>query len=252
MPASSFRQRLIACETLYGGWSTIPSPLAVRALAGAGLDYVIIDLQHGGATEHDLPGLTTAIRLAGAVPVGRVRYAHPADIGRALDLGCEGVIVPNVGSAAQAREIAGACRYPPAGYRSAGGVLTGDADPFCLIMVESAAAIDELPATLQADGVDGIYVGPRDLSYSLGCPLDPRDPVLAPALERIRAACAAARKPVGVHASDGATARLHREHGCSLITVAVDSVAVSRGAAAALETARAGAGDRPPALRPPG
>lgn len=78
-------------------------------MAAAGLDYVVIDLQHGGATERDLPALTTAIRHAGAEPVGRVRHAHTADIGRALDLGCSGVIVPNVESARQAAEVVGAC-----------------------------------------------------------------------------------------------------------------------------------------------
>jgi 4-hydroxy-2-oxoheptanedioate aldolase len=231
--AAAFRGRLTAREPLYGAWSSIPSPLSVRLLAAAGVDYVVVDLQHGGATEHDLPGLTSAIRLAGATPIGRVRHAHPADIGRALDLGCEGVIVPNVNSAAQAREAAGACRYPPAGYRSGGGAMTGG-EPFCIIMVESAQALAELEATLAEDGVDGIYVGPRDLSYSLGCELDPDDPVLGPALERIRSACAAAGKPVGIHASDGDLARRYRDEGCSLITVVSDALAVSRGAAAEL------------------
>src|SRR5215472_13706165 len=151
-PASAFRAQLVARETLYGAWSTIPSPLSVRLLATAGLDYVVVDLQHGGATEHDLPGLTSAIRLAGATPIGRVRHAHPADIGRALDLGCEGVIVPNVNSAAQAREAAGACCYPPAGYRSGGGAMAGG-EPFCIIMVESTQAVADLEATLAEDGV---------------------------------------------------------------------------------------------------
>ena len=87
--------------------------------------------------------------------------------------------------------MAGACRYPPAGYRSAGGVLAAG-EPFCIVMAESAEAVADLEATLAQGGVDGIYVGPRDLSYSLGCPLDPEDPVLRPALERIWAACGAA------------------------------------------------------------
>jgi 4-hydroxy-2-oxoheptanedioate aldolase len=238
---SAFRGRLAARETLYGAWSTIPSPLSVRLLAAAGLDYVVVDLQHGGATEHDLPGLTTAIRLAGATPVGRVRHAHPADIGRALDLGCEGVIVPNVNSAAQAREAAGACRYPPAGYRSAGGAMTGAGEPFCVIMVESPQAVADLDGTLAQDGVDGIYVGPADLSRSLGCPPgppDPDDPVLKRALERIRTACAAAGKPVGVHAPDGAAARRYRDSGCSLITVVTDALAISRCAVTELAAAQ--------------
>jgi 4-hydroxy-2-oxoheptanedioate aldolase len=236
-PASTFRAQLVAREPLYGAWSSIPSPLSVRLLAAAGVDYVVVDLQHGGATEYDLPGLTSAIRLAGATPIGRVRHAHPADIGRALDLGCEGVIVPNVNSAAQAREAAGACRYPPAGYRSGGGAMAGG-EPFCIIMVESAQALADLYATLAEDGVDGIYVGPRDLSYSLGCELDPDDPVLKPALEQIRSAAAEAGKPVGIHASDGATARRYRGEGCSLITVASDAAAVSRVAAAELAAAQ--------------
>jgi 4-hydroxy-2-oxoheptanedioate aldolase len=239
MPAAStFRAQLKARETLYGSWSTIPSLLSARLLAAAGLDYVVVDLQHGGATEHDLPALTTAIRLAGATPLGRVRHAHPADIGRALDLGCEGVIVPNVNSAAQARDAAGACRYPPAGYRSGGGAMTGVGEPFCIIMVESAQAVADLEATLAESGVDGIYVGPRDLSYSPGCPLDPDDPVLGRALDQIRAACAAAGKPVGIHASDGATARRYRDEGCSLVTVASDALAVARCVAAELAAAR--------------
>jgi 4-hydroxy-2-oxoheptanedioate aldolase len=224
---------------VFGGWLAAPGPATARLVAAAGLDYVVIDLQHGTATEHDLPALTTAIRLAGAAPVGRVRHAHPADIGRALDLGCDGVIVPNVESAEQAATVVGACRFPPDGYRSAGGVLVPSALPLCIVMVESRHAMGELPATVALAGVDGIYVGPRDLSYSLGCPLDPSDPVLRPALERIWADCAEAGKPVGVHASDGATARLYRENGCRLVTVVSDALAVSRASAAELAAAKA-------------
>jgi 4-hydroxy-2-oxoheptanedioate aldolase len=235
--ASEFSDRVRRGEVVYGGWASIPGPIAVRALAQAGLDYVVIDLQHGGSVEADLATMTTAIRLAGAAPLGRVRYAHPADIGRALDLGCDGVIVPNVESAEQARTVAGACRYPPAGYRSAGGVLAGP-DPLCIVMVESTRAVGDLAATLAIDGVDCIYVGPRDLSLSLGCPLDPSDPVLRAELEKIWAQCAAAGKPVGVHAADGATARLYRDNGCRLVTVAGDGVALTRAATAELTAAR--------------
>ena len=237
----TLRHRLVARETLYGAWSVIPSPLSVRLLAAAGLDYVVIDLQHGGATESDLAGMTSAIRLAGAAPVARVRHAHPADIGRALDLGCEGVIVPNVDSAAQATAVAGAVRYPPAGYRSAGGALAGEA-PFCIVMVESASALAELGATLAVEGVDGIYVGPRDLSLALGCAPDPDDPVLRPALARIWAACAAAGKPVGVHATQGAVARRYRDAGSTIVTVASDDAALSRHTADQVRQAQIDAG----------
>ncbi len=238
MRNESMRARLLGSDTLYGGWVTIGDVIAAGAMAATGLDYVCIDLQHGGATERDLPALTTAIGNAGAVPVARVRHAHPADIGRALDLGCEGVIVPNVESAEQAAAVVGACHYPPAGYRSAGGVLAGQDEPFCVIMVESRAAMADLPATLALRGVDGIYVGPRDLSFSLGCVLDPGDPVLRGALEQIWAACAQAGKPVGVHSADGATARLYRENGCRLVNVAADALAISRTTKTELALAR--------------
>jgi 4-hydroxy-2-oxoheptanedioate aldolase len=230
--------RVRSGETVFGGWLAAPTSVSAGVMARSGLDYVVVDLQHGTATEHDLPGITTAIRLAGAAPLGRVRHAHPADIGRALDLGCEGVIVPNVESAEQAAAVAGACQYPPDGYRSAGGVLATQPRPLCLVMVESRHAMGELAATLALPGVDGAYVGPRDLSLSLGCPLDPADPVFRPALEQVWADCAAAGKPTGVHATDGPTAALYRENGCRLVTVISDSLAISRGTAAELATAR--------------
>jgi len=230
--------RLAAGETLYGGWTVTGDVIAAGLLAAAGLDYVVVDLQHGGAIEGDLPALTAAIERAGATPLARVRYAHPADIGRALDLGCAGVIVPNVDSAEQARAAAGACRFPPAGYRSGGGVLASASGPFCVIMVESRAAMAEIEDTLALPGVDGIYVGPRDLSYSLGCALSPGDAVLRSALEQIWAACQAAGKPVGVHSIDGATARIYRENGCRLVNVASDVQAISSYVGAELAAAR--------------
>jgi 4-hydroxy-2-oxoheptanedioate aldolase len=105
-------------------------------------------------------------------------------------------------------------------------------------MVESRQAMAEIEDTLALPGVDGIYVGPRDLSYSLGCALSPDDAVLRPALEQIWAACRAAGKPVGVHSTDGATARIYRENGCLLVNVASDVRAISSYVAAELAAAR--------------
>jgi 4-hydroxy-2-oxoheptanedioate aldolase len=238
MQNGALGDRLAAGETLYGGWLVTGDVIAAGAMAATGLDYVVVDLQHGGATERDLPALTAAIERGGATPLARVRYAHPADIGRALDLGCAGVIVPNVDSAEQARVAVGACLMPPAGYRSGGGVLASARAPLCVIMVESRAAMADLELTLALPGVDGIYVGPRDLSYSLGCALSPDDAVLRPALGEIWTACLAAGKPVGVHATDGATARMYRENGCRLINVASDVQGISSYARAQLAAAR--------------
>ena len=92
---------------------------------------------------------------------------------------------------------------------------------------------------MAVNGVDGLYIGPGDLSLSLGCELDPDEPVLNRALQRVWAACAAAGKPVGVHATDGAVARRYRDAGCTLITTAVDATAITRDTAAQFGLARA-------------
>src|ERR1700691_2599448 len=99
MTTPSLRDRLSGGEAVYGGWTTIPDVVAARGLAVAGVDYLVVDLQHGSVSERDLPAITTAIKQAGAPRIARVRYARPADIGPPLDLGCEGVTVPNVESA---------------------------------------------------------------------------------------------------------------------------------------------------------
>src|SRR5262249_56158192 len=96
MSIDAFRDRLRGGEAVYGGWSTIPDVLSVRSLALAGLDYVVVDLQHGNATERDLPGLTLAIRQAGATPMGRVRHPHPAALPPALAPPSHGPIVPHL------------------------------------------------------------------------------------------------------------------------------------------------------------
>jgi 4-hydroxy-2-oxoheptanedioate aldolase len=113
------------------------------------------------------------------------------------------------------------------------------AEPFCLVMAESAEAVADLDATLAVDGVDGLYVGPGDLSLSLGCDPSPDDPVLNRVLQRVWTACATVGKPVGVHATDGTTARRYRDAGSTLITTATDAVAITRETEAQLSRARA-------------
>ena len=237
MTTPSLRDRLFGGEPVYGGWSIIPA-VSARALAAAGLDYVGIDLQHGGATEHDLPELTSAIRLAGAAPLGRVRHAHPADIGRALDLGCDGVIVPNVDSAEQAsvgragragsrRTATGpraACWPPPsAAVHPDGRVAAGDGRP--------AGDPGRSPAwtgSTSARGTCRWRWAARSTRTTRCCGRP------GARLGRLRRGGQAVRG-----ARHGrATARLYRENGCQLVTVAVDGVAVARAAASELAAAR--------------
>ena len=116
----SLRDRLLGGETVYGAWSTLTGAASVTALVVPGLDFVVVDLQHGSAAEADLPGLTSAAVATGVAPLARLRHSNYSDVGRALDLGAAGVILPTVESGKHAAALAAACRLPPHGTRSTG------------------------------------------------------------------------------------------------------------------------------------
>ncbi len=225
----SLRDKL-ADGPVYGVWSTIADPVVMSLVAVPGIDYVVIDLQHGAADERDLPAMTAVARDHGLAPLVRVRAPQATYVSRALDLGAHGVVVPHVDTAAIASHVADACRYAPTGHRSFGRLVGGVDDPLCVVMVESATAVANADEIAAVDGVDAIYVGPWDLSLSLGCAPDPADPTLAAALRTVWAAVARVGKPVGTHAGDGVTARGYVAAGCRLVTVGTDSGLIRRSA----------------------
>jgi 4-hydroxy-2-oxoheptanedioate aldolase len=231
--AETMRTRLRQRETLFGAWTTTSDVVVVGAVAAAGFDYVVIDLQHGTASESSLPGLCAAIRLAGAVAIARTRSPSFADVGRALDLGAQGVIVPNVDDDVHAAAVVRAVRYPPAGARSQGRVHADDSEPLCFVMVESRSAMEALPATVQLAGIDGIYVGPADLSRSLGCSPTYGDAVFAATVSQIVDTCAKIGVPVGVHDPIGTEVDRNVAAGCQLINTLSDLPALTRLALAA-------------------
>ncbi|HEX7819325.1 MAG TPA: aldolase/citrate lyase family protein [Sphingobium sp.] len=164
-----------AGRTSFGSWITIANPLSAEAMARAGFDWLILDAQHGGVTPDNLPGLLQAVELGGTQAIVRVAWNDPAQIMRALDLGAGGVIVPMVSSAEDARRAVEAVRYPPLGQRSFGKLRTPYApsastaqEPLCLVMIETAAALARLDEIAATPGIDGLFVGPADLSLSMG------------------------------------------------------------------------------------
>jgi 4-hydroxy-2-oxoheptanedioate aldolase len=234
----SLRDRLAAGQACTGLWSLLPGAATAGLLAGTGADFVVLDLQHGALAEAELPGVTAAVTAAGSVPLARTRSPHPADLGRPLDLGAHGVIVPSVLGAEHAREVVTACRYGPAGTRSAGRLAGGADDPLVVLMVETAGALDELDALLTVDGLDGVYVGPMDLSLSLGrAGEDIRD-----VLSSVIARAVAAGVPVGVHAFDGATAAGYAAQGATIVTAGMDTTALTAVLTGHLHAARGTAG----------
>jgi 4-hydroxy-2-oxoheptanedioate aldolase len=223
--AAELRSRWAAGQPAHGVWSLLPGAVTAELLARTGVDYVVLDLQHGALAEADLPGVTAAVTAAGAVPWVRTRSAQFADIGRR--------------SAEHVREVVAACRYGPTGTRSAGRLSGGADEPLVLIVLETAEALDDLDAVLAVDGLDGIYVGPSDLSYSLGR-ADPADREhMQAVISSIIARAVAAGKPVGVHSpSGGAQASRYAEQGATIVTAAVDTAVLTDAVAEQLALVR--------------
>ena len=240
------RRRWSEGEPCQGLWSLLPGAVTGEVLARTGADFVVVDLQHGAVAEADLPGVAAAITAAGSVPLVRTRSPSFADVGRPLDLGACGVVVPNVRDAAHAREVVAASRYAPAGGRSIGRLSGGVDQPLVVVMVEAASALDDLDALLTVPGLDGVYVGPGDLSLSLNLAGANRRGELHGVLSSIIARAGAAGIPVGVHAYNGEDAAGFAAEGATIVTVAVDAVSLGEVMTHHLDVARGGSrADRP-------
>ncbi len=233
----------------FGVWATVPSGFSAELLARAGPDYVCVDQQHGLAGDDGLADMLRAIALAGSAPLVRVGGNDARLIGRALDLGAIGVIVPLVESAEQAAAAVAACRYPPAGTRSYGPIRATDAlgsvDPavlggevLCVAMVETRRGLDNVEEIAATAGLDAIYIGPSDLAVALGLPPDQRGDAHAEAVDAILAACRRHGIVAGFHCRTGEVAAARAAQGFTLVTFATDFTLLRLGAAQELERAR--------------
>ena len=241
---NTIRRRWSAGEPAFGAWCTIPSSLAAEIMGQLGFDWVCVDLQHGLAGLESAAPMLQAITAAGPVPLVRVPANEPWLIMRALDLGASGVVIPLVGTAEEAARAAAACRYPPDGVRSWGPVRTspalgGDSGErnervLCLVMVETRDGVENLDAICAVPGVDGVYVGPRDLALSHG--LSP-GPELDGLIEHIAATCRLHGVPPGIHARSGESARAYAEAGFLFASVATDRELLARVSRAELAAA---------------
>ena len=220
------RRRWSDGQPCHGLWNTLPGAVTGEVLARTGADFVVVDLQHGAGAEAELPGVAAAITAAGSVPLVRARSPAFADVGRPLDLGARGVIVPNVRDADHARQVVAACRYAPVGGRSIGRLSGGADQPLVIVMVEAATALDDLDAVLAVEGLDGVYVGPGDLSLSLELTGADRRAELRSVLSSIVTRAGAAGVPAGVHAYSGEEAAGYAAEGATIVTVAVDAVSL--------------------------
>ncbi len=233
-----------------GLWCMTPNPALAEYAATIDVDWILWDLQHGQITDADLGPLFRACLGRPVAPLARVAANDLTLIGRALDVGAMGVIVPLVNTAREAAAAAEACRYPPYGVRSFGpnrvGLTVGTYDPAelnkvaCIVMVETADGLANVEAIAATAGVDAILIGPSDLALSLGLQPADRPEAHAAAVRRIIAACQAHGKAAGIVLGDGATARTHLELGFTFVSIATDVGLVLEGLARELKVARGG------------
>ncbi len=178
---NKLKEKLQRGETCIGCWVGLNSPAVTEVLAGAGFDALLIDYEHGEGTVSDLVHHLRAANGSGTTMLVRIPSDSTHEIKRALDSGASGIMVPGVESAAQAQRIVDQCRYPPDGSRGAAGsiragrygrnwkdyVATANDDVLVLCQIESRAAVERI-SEIAVAGVDSLFIGPMDLSGSLG------------------------------------------------------------------------------------
>ena len=249
---SPFRQRVLDGETLIGAWASLDSPASAELLARAGLDWVVVDLEHGAATEASLLAHLYALDAGGTAALVRPPSGERLRIGRALDLGALGIVVPRLDTAEQAREAVTFLRFPPAGQRGVGlltrgarlgtvnhaGVAALNDDILGIIQIESPVALEAAEEIASIDGVDCLFVGPADLSHSLGIPGQFANPTYQAALRSVVDACRKHGKAPGILLYDHATFRPHLDLGYTFVGIGADVSFVNDGIKAALAAAR--------------
>ncbi|MBD3941853.1 HpcH/HpaI aldolase/citrate lyase family protein [Microbacterium sp. NEAU-LLC] len=240
----TFRERLDASDRpLIGLWACSGSPLVAEILAGSGVDWLLIDMEHSANTLDSVLAQLQAVAAYPVTPVVRVPYGDDVILKQVLDIGAQNVLVPMVSTADQARELVAGVRYPPRGRRGVGSALSrsarwnrvdgylADADSHVslFVQVESAEAVHNAAEMAAVDGIDGIFVGPADLAASLGVLGQQTHPDVIAAVEHTFTAVRAAGKPVGVNAFDPAAADAYITAGAAFIAVAADVSLLARG-----------------------
>ena len=249
MRANATKAKWRRGEVTFGAWLSIPSSYSAEIVAHQPFDWVCIDMQHGVIDYAVAVTMLQAIGTTDVTPIVRVPWNEFSIIGKMLDAGAMGIIVPMVNSVDEAQAAVAACRYFPAGARSYGPTRAGlyaGPDYFdhandeiaCIPMTETRQALERIDDILAVPGIDAVYVGPADMSITLGLPprMDNRS-----SFEEARIAVAEACRrhgvTAGIHGNASLAAR-HVEAGYRMITIYHDVAALASGAAADLRTAR--------------
>ncbi len=255
MRRNPMRERWASGEPAVGGWLGIPSAYSAEMVARCDFDYVCVDIQHGLIDYSDAWRMLQAINIGSGTPLVRVPWNEPGIIGKSLDAGARGIVIPMVNTGAEAEAAVQACRYAPDGSRSYAGTRVvrqegGDyfadanADVAVIPMVETIEAVANLDDILSVPGVDAVYVGPSDLSVSLGLRPGNNDgePSFDAAVAAILDGCARHGVVAGCHTLSE-LCQLRATQGFRMITATSDTVALTRALEDELSRAR---GEEPP------
>ena len=249
---TTFRQRVLRGDLLLGAFLNLDSPAAAELCARAGFDWLIVDLEHGAGNEAGLVPMLTAIEVTPCAALVRPASGERIRIGRTLDLGATGVMVPRLDTVDEVRQAVSYLRYPPAGVRGVALLTRGarfgavphakvkslNDDVVGIIQIESKTAVASVAEIAAIDGVDVLFVGPSDLSHSLGIPgqLEHRDYLAA--LDSVVAASRAAGKSAGILLRQAGDLKRHLEIGFRFVGIGSDAGFVVDAAAAALAAPR--------------
>jgi 4-hydroxy-2-oxoheptanedioate aldolase len=246
------RHRVLAGEAIFGMFMFSTSPFAAEVVARTGLDWVLVDLEHGTADDSDLVNMTMAISGAGATPLVRVEQGERIRVGRALDRGARGVMVPQVNSADGARDVARWMRTQPTGQRGVAlftrgmdfgsrgheGVASAHEDLLTIVQIESPAAVSVVEDIAAIDGIDVLFVGPADLTHALGIPGQLDHPAYTEAVTRVGRAAAKAGKAAGVLVWKPEDVGGYAAQGFSFFALTSEMTILDRAARHALDSAR--------------
>ena len=242
----SLRQRLSRNETLIGTIVTLDSPAACERLAAGGFDWLFIDGEHAPLTT---PAIQTLLQTMGPDCHGIVRVPTVDEvwIKKALDVGADGVIVPQIRNTDDARRVVDWSRYPPAGSRGVGVaraqgyggrfqeyVARANDDVAVILQIEHVDALAKLSEIAAVEGVDALFVGPYDLSFSIGTPGEVSSPEMIEAIGRISDVCRETNTAAGLFGMNADAVRPWMEKGYRLIAVGIDVVFLGSAADAAL------------------
>ncbi len=252
-PRGDLRRRVLAGEPTIGAFANLGSLASTELLARAGYDWLIVDLEHGMGSIADVHAQLLAIQGTPTAALVRVPSVERLNIARTLDLGADGLMLPQVRSEAEARDGVSWMRYPPEGTRGVALITRGagfgerthaevaaQVNPAVLgvFQVETPAVVDVAADIAAIEGVDVLFVGPADLSHAMGIPGRFDDPSFVAALDRVVAACRAHGKSAGILLRDGAATAAAIRQGFTFIGVGSDVSYVIAGARAQLADAR--------------